>query len=72
MSCTLWFATTAQLLFGFQDNEKKKYCQLRVKSALTQPSKKVGPTLTMGTGLMRHRDKSHKVISMGSCQLSDH
>lgn len=51
---------------------EKKFCQMRVKSALTQPSKKVGPALTMGTGLVRQRDKGHKAISMGSCQLSDH
>lgn len=52
---------------------EKKFCQLRVKSALTQPSKKVGPALTtMGTGLMRHKDKGHKGTSMGSCQFPDH
>lgn len=56
----------------FKILRKKKFCQLRVKSALTQPSKKVGPALTMGTGLLRPRDKGHKAISMGSCQLSDH
>lgn len=52
---------------------RKKFCQLRVKYAPTQPSKKVGPTLTtMGTGLMIHKDKDHKVTSIGSCQLPDH